>query len=268
MKNKIILYNNDCLSILPNFDDKSINLILTDLPYGKLANKTRAKWDNTFNYTKLFEEYRRLIKPNGAIILFGNEPFSSYVRCNLLDIYKYDIKWVKGKTTGFANANYRPMNKYEDIMICSYANASSGGKKNPMTYNPQGLKPVYKKKKNHINRQGLVSYDTNNLGEDNMLNQETEYIQKYTNYPTNVVFFNNPKKYLHPTQKPVPLLEYLIKTYSNPNDLALDTCMGSGSTGVACQNTGRRFIGIELDEKYYNIAKDRLKEYNSQTRLI
>ena len=128
-----------------------------------------------------------------------------------------------------------------------------------MTYNPQGLKTINRTKTNSSNRHGIVMQDTNNTGMNNSLLQEgTQYIQKYTNYPNNVVYFNNPTKYFHPTQKPIALLEYLIKTYSNEGDTILDNCMGSGSTGVACVNTNRNFIGIELDEKYFKIAEERL----------
>ena len=252
----IQLYNDDCLDILPKIDDKSIDMICCDLPY---ENKLRAKWDKNFNFEKLFEEYKRIIKHNGAIVLFGNEPFSTKVRSSMIDIYKYDWKWVKSKTTGFQNSNYRPMNKYEDIMVFSHANASSGGKHDSMTYNPQGLKPVMKKKKNTKNRQGLIGKDTNNLGKDNSLLQETEYVQKYTNYPHNVLYYSNPQKYYHPTQKPVELLEYLIKTYTNEHDTVLDSCMGSGTTGIASKNTNRKFIGIEIEQKYYNISKQRIE---------
>lgn len=261
----IELYNDDCFNILPKINDKSTDMICCDLPY---ENKLRAKWDKKFNFTKLFEEYKRIIKPNGAIVLFGNEPFSTKVRSSMIDLYKYDWKWVKSKTTGFQNSNYRPMNKYEDIMVFSYANASSGGKQNSMIYNPQNIIPIHKTKKNTRNRQGLISEDTNNLGEGNSLLQDTEYVQKYTNYPCNVLYFDNPKKYYHPTQKPVELLEYLIRTYTYENDVVLDNTMGSGSTGIACIQTNRNFIGIEKVEKYYEIAKQRINEAKAQRRLI
>ena len=259
---QVKLFAGDSTWVLPDtIEDKSVDLILCDLPYGEATGKTRAYWDTKYlNYDDTFKEYRRIIKPNGVIVLHGNEPFSSMVRMKLADIYKYDIKWIKTKTTGFANANYRPMNKYEDIMVFSYANASSGGKRNPMTYNPQGLVPYGKTKKNSARRHGLVMDVTNNTGKNNSLLQEgTEYVQKFTNYPSNVVHFANPKKYLHPTQKPVELLEYLIKTYSNEGDVVLDNCMGSGSTGVACKNTGRKFIGIEIFRPYYDIAERRIR---------
>ena len=256
---EITLYKGDCLIEMNKIADKSVDMILCDLPYG--FDKTRAKWDNIVDIDLLFSQYNRIIKDNGAIILFGNEPFSSILRMKQMDLYKYDIKWIKNTQTGFANSNYRPMNQYEDILVFSKANASVGGKNNSMIYNPQGLILLNKTKKNHANRQGLIADDTNNLGNKNSLLQEgSEYIQKFTNYPSNVIYFDVEHKRLHPTQKPTKLLEYLIKTYSNENDAILDNCMGSGSTGVACVNTNRNFIGIEKDEKYFEIAKDRIEK--------
>lgn len=264
----VTLYNEDCLNILPDIESGSVDLILCDLPYGELADKTRAIWDCGLDYEKLFIEYRRVLSARGSIVLFGNEPFSSFVRTKLIDLYKYDIKWVKSKTTGFLNANYRPMNKYEDIMVFSKANASSGGKNNKMTYNPQGLVEVNEEKKNSKNRYGVVGNDTNNISNENsLLKDGTCYTQKYTNYPCNVVYFDSPTKYYHPTQKPTELLEYLIKTYTNDGELVLDSCMGSGSTGVACINTNRDFIGIELEEKYFNIAKERINDTTVSVQL-
>ena len=261
------LYQGDCLEVMKQIPDKSVDMILCDLPYGNLCDKTRANWDKQIDITKLCLEYRRIIKHKGTIILFGNELFSSKLRIEMLDLFKYDIKWVKSKTTGFANANYRPMNKYEDILIFSEANASTGGAKDSMTYNPQGLIIVNKIKKNRKNRQGLVAHETNNVGKNNALEKETEYIQKYTNYPTNVICYDSPKKYIHPTEKPVALCEYLIKTYTNENDIVLDNCMGSGTTGVACKHLNRNFIGIELDPNYFEIAKNRIENEKTQLTL-
>jgi site-specific DNA-methyltransferase (adenine-specific) len=235
--------------------DKSIDMILCDLPYGE----TRSKWDKVLDFDKLWEQYLRVIKDTGAIVLFGNEPFSSMLRQSQPDLYRYDWKWIKNRATGFANCNYRPMRMYEDIIVFSKANASAGGKNNSMVYNPQGLVEVNKTKKNTSNRKGLISYNNNNLGENNSLNGDSEYTQKYTNYPNNLLYFDCEKKYIHPTQKPVELLEYLIKTYTNEGNLVLDNCMGSGSTGVAALNLNRNFIGIELDENYFNIAKERIE---------
>lgn len=244
----------DCLDIMKDIPDKSVDMILCDLPYEKL----RATWDVKLNLTELWKQYKRIIKDDGAIVLTGNEPFSTLLRRDALDIYKYDWKWIKNKVTSFANANYRPMSNYEDILIFSKANASSGGKNNPMKFFPQNLVEVNKRKTNKKNRQGLVSHETNNVGRNNKMEQGGEYTQKYTNYPKNILYFDCEKKYVHPTQKPVELFEYLIKTYSKEGDLVLDNCAGSGTTGVACLKTNRRFILIEKEKKYVDIIKERL----------
>lgn len=257
MNGKIKLYHGDCLEVMKDIPDKSIDLILTDLPY----SETRAKWDNIIPFDLMWEQYKRIIKDNGAIVLFGNEPFSSKLRMSNLSMYRYDWKWVKNRPTGYANSNYRPMKSYEDIIVFSIANASAGGKNNAMKYNPQGLIPIEKKKKNTPKRRGLIDYNNNNVGTDNVLSSESEYIQKYTNYPNNILQFDVETNYVHPTQKPVALLEYLIKTYTDECDVVLDSCMGSGSTGIACINTSRDFIGIELDENYFNIAKNRIENH-------
>ena len=250
----INLVNGDCLKEMQSIEDKSVNLILTDLPYGE----TRSKWDKILDFDKLWEHYLRVITDNGAIVLFGNEPFSSMLRQSQPNYYRYDWKWVKNRATGFANCNYRPMRAYEDIMVFSKANASAGGKSNPMIYNPQGLIEVNKTKKNTANRKGLISYNNNNLGENNSLNGDSEYVQKYTNYPNNILYFDCEKKYVHPTQKPLELMKYLVLTYSNIGDMVLDSCMGSGTTGVACKELNRDFIGIEIDKKYFDIASERM----------
>lgn len=250
----INLVNGDCLIEMSTIPDKSVNLILTDLPYGE----TRSKWDKILDFDKLWEHYLRVITDNGAIVLFGNEPFSSMLRQSQPNYYRYDWKWVKNRATGFANCNYRPMRAYEDIMVFSKANASAGGKSNPMIYNPQGLIEVNKTKKNTANRKGLISYNNNNLGENNSLNGDSEYVQKYTNYPNNILYFDCEKKYVHPTQKPLELMKYLVLTYSNIGDMVLDSCMGSGTTGVACKELNRDFIGIEIDKKYFDIASERM----------
>ena len=250
----INLVNGDSLKEMQSIEDKSVNLILTDLPYGE----TRSKWDKILDFDKLWEHYLRVITDNGAIVLFGNEPFSSMLRQSQPNYYRYDWKWVKNRATGFANCNYRPMRAYEDIMVFSKANASAGGKSNPMIYNPQGLIEVNKTKKNTANRKGLISYNNNNLGENNSLNGDSEYVQKYTNYPNNILYFDCEKKYVHPTQKPLELMKYLVLTYSNIGDMVLDSCMGSGTTGVACKELNRDFIGIEIDKKYFDIASERM----------
>lgn len=245
----------DCLVEMSKIEDKSINLILTDLPYGE----TRSKWDKILDFDKLWSQYLRIIKDNGAIVLFGNEPFSSMLRSSHYDIYRYDWKWVKNRATGFANCNYRPMRLYEDIIVFSKANASTGGSANAMKYNPQGLVPIHKVKKNTSKRRGLVNEKNNNAGVNNKMNGDSEYVQKYTNYPSNVLYFDCESKYLHPTQKPLELIKYLISTYSDEYDVVLDSCMGSGTTGLACKQLNRNFIGIEIDKDYFSIAKKRIE---------
>lgn len=250
----IKLYNDDCLKILTDIEDKSVDMILTDLPYGE----TRSKWDKILDLDSLWGQYLRIIKDTGAIVLFGNEPFSSMLRQSQPTYYRYDWKWVKNRATGFANSNYRPMRIYEDIMVFSKANASAGGKNNSMVYKPQGLIEVNKIKKNTSNRKGLISENNVNVGIENCLNSNKEYIQKFTNYPNNVLYFDCEKKYVHPTQKPLELIKYLLQTYTIEGETVLDSCMGSGTTGVGCVELNRKFIGIEIDKKYYEIARGRI----------
>jgi len=251
------IYLGDCIEVMQNLisENVKVDAIITDLPYGE----TRTKWDRIIDFDTMWDCINNIVKDATPIVLFGNEPFSSQLRCSKLEWYRYDWKWLKNNCTGFANANYRPMRKYEDIMVFSKNGASAGAKDNPMTYFPQGLIEINKVKKNTSKRQGLISYSNNNLkGNNQFLQDGAEYTQKYTNYPSNVLFFDVETSRFHPTQKPIKLLEYLIKTYSNEGDCILDFTMGSGSTGVACKNLNRNFIGIEKDEKYFEIAKERI----------
>lgn len=253
----IKLYQGDCLDIMNILIKENIKVdaVITDLPYGE----TRSSWDKIIDFTQMWYLIDKIVKDDSAIVLFGNEPFSSLLRCSKLEWYRYDWKWLKNNCTGFANANYRPMRKYEDIIVFSKANASAGGKANPMKYYPQDVIEINKVKKNTSKRQGLVSYANNNMDKNNQLLQDgTEYIQKYTNYPNNVLSFDVETERVHPTQKPVKLMEYLIKTYSNEEEIILDFTMGSGSTGVACKNLNRDFIGIEKDINYFNLAENRI----------
>ena len=195
----------DCLELMKDIPDGSVDLILCDLPYGE----TRSGWDKVLDFEKMWDQYNRIIKPVGAIVLFGNEPFSSRLRTSNEALYRYDWKWVKNRATGFANCNYRPMRLYEDIMVFSKANASAGGKKRSMMYFPQGLVPVNKEKKNTEKRKGLVSQNNNNLGVSNQLNSESVYVQKFTNYPSNILYFDCEKRYVHPTQNQLPFWNIL-----------------------------------------------------------
>lgn len=238
------LLKGDCLELMKELPDKNIDMILCDLPYGTTA----CRWDNIIPFKPLWEQYTRLIKDNGAIVLFGCEPFSSKLRVSNLKLYKYDWKWIKESATGFQTVKTQPMRKYEDIMIFSKGTIASGSKRN-MVYNPQNLIEINKIKK--------VAKKPEYIGKRPNQDGKT-YIAKYTNYPVNLLKFNRDKNKIHPTQKPVALLEYLIKTYTNENETVLDNCMGSGSTGVACINTNRKFIGIEKDETYFKIAEERI----------
>ena len=236
------LYKGDCLEVMNELIKQGIkvDMILTDLPYGI----TKCKWDSVIPLEPMWKKVNELIKPNGAICLFGSEPFSSALRMSNIKKYRYDLKWQKDQGTDFMLAKKKPLKDYEDIMLFY--------KKQP-TYNPQmreGFKPWTKK-------------DTgNNILKhlDKRLVQQQKESVGNKRYPISIIKFNREKTGFHPTQKPVALLEYLIKTYTNEGELVLDFTMGSGSTGVACLNTNRKFIGIELDEKYFNIAIKRLKD--------
>ena len=237
------LYKGNCLEVMDKLIKEGIkvDMILTDPPYGA----TKCKWDIVIPFDAMWEKINKLIKPNGVAVLFGSEPFSSALRMSNIKNYKYDWYWNKTKPVGFANAKKRPLKDIETISVFY--------KKQP-TYNPQGL----------IKCNKLINNSTKQIKHNNIsaLNggefKTKTHKQEFTNYPRQVLKFSI-EYGLHPTQKPVPLLEYLIKTYANEGDLVLDFTMGSGSTGVACLNTNRKFIGIEIDEKYFNIAKDRLE---------
>ena len=225
------LYNGDCLEVMKSIPDKSIDAIITDPPYGTTA----CKWDSVIPFEPMWKQLNRIIKDNGAIVLFGSEPFSSSLRLSNVKNYKYDWKWIKEQGIGQLNCKRRPLKKTEDIIVF-----------NTKTYNPQGLRDCNIIKKAHkINT---------------VYNQQKDYVQKKTGYPNNLLKFNRElKNRKHPTQKPVALMEYLIKTHTNELETVLDFTMGSGSTGIACCNLNRNFIGIELYKHYFEIAKQRIK---------
>jgi site-specific DNA-methyltransferase (adenine-specific) len=256
----IKLYHGDCLEKMSLIPDDSVDLVLCDLPYGT----TKCKWDTVINMDKLWEHYRRIIKkPHGVIVLFGQQPFTSMLVSSNYKWYKYNLIWKKNKTTQYLLANYRPMKCTEDICVFSPGGAAAASRhKGNMTYNPQGLIPVDIKKKNSAKRIGKMLNQAHHLGPNNKLTSNTEYRQKFTNYPTEFIEFDIEFDTIHETQKPVPLIEYLIKTYSNEVGVVVDNAMGSGTTGVGCVNTKRNFIGIELDSKYFELSKKRiLNEY-------
>jgi site-specific DNA-methyltransferase (adenine-specific) len=234
----------------------TIHLILCDLPYGT----TKCKWDSIIDMEKLWTEYRRiLIKPTGVIVLFGQQPFTTKLISANYEWFKYNIIWKKNKTTQYLLANYRPMKCTEDICVFSPGGAAAASRhKGNMTYNPQNLVPVNIVKKNSEKRIGKMLNQLHHLGPNNKLTSDTEYKQSFTNYPTELIEFEIESSTIHETQKPVRLIEYLIQTYSNLGEMVLDNTMGSGTTGIGCMNTGRKFMGIELEKKYFDLSHERL----------
>ena len=239
------LYQGDCLEVMKNIEDRSVDLILTDPPYGTSS----CSWDSIIPFESMWEQLNRIIKPKNAIILFATQPFTSKLICSNINHFKYCWTWDKGKVGGFTSAKLKPLKLFEDICVFSQGKTANCNKNN-MVYYPQGLIEV-----NKISRS---SNDKSPTGYARP-SQTKFYNQQYTNYPKQLIKFNLDKNRVHPTQKPVALLEYLIKTYTLEGKTVLDFTMGSGSTGVACLNTNRNFIGIELDEGYFEIAKERIK---------
>ena len=248
----LTLIQGDCIEKMKNIESNSIDLICTDLPYGT----TKCKWDIIIPFEELWSEYIRLIKDTGAIVLFGKEPFSSQLRVSNLDMYKYDWIWVKDTKSNFMQANHQPLNNVELISVFGKGYVREIKDKVMMTYNPQFSEgKEYKLPK--------VSKTTDLFGENHKNGVYKHYDRDTSKrYPYNIIQFNMDRPKVHPTQKPVALLEYLIKTYTNECDTVLDSCMGSGTCGVACKNLNRNFIGIEKEEKYFNIAKKRLDVCN------
>ena len=232
------IYLGDCLEVMPSIPDKSIDMILCDLPYGTTA----CKWDTIIPFEPLWREYKRIIKEHGAIVLTASQPFTSALVMSNIKMFKYSWVWLKNYTTGFMNANKMPLKSFEDVLV--FYN------KLP-TYNPQGVIEVNKLQVRKRDKETTIYND--------MGLKDGEYNQRYTNYPKDRIETNKEKS-IHPTQKPVALFEYLIKTYKNEGDLVLDNCAGSGTTGLACQNLKRNYILIEKEPKYYDIILKRLSE--------
>lgn len=248
----IKLYNADCLEKVKDIEDKSIDCILVDPPYGTTA----LKWDSVLDLDLMWSFFKRIIKDNGAIIVFSAQPFTSVLICSDLPMYRYSYVWDKCGSTGFLNANYAPLKATEDVNVFSKGTVGSLSK-NPIVYYPQGLVRVDRIKRNNPNSKWRKN---KGYGGHNKLNSEEEFMQKFTNYPTNILRFQRENKPIHPTQKPVALLEHLLKTYTLEGETVLDCCMGSGSTGVACKHLKRSFIGIEMDTNYFEIATKRIAD--------
>tara|TARA_R110000803_G_scaffold87471_1_gene154175 strand:+ start:49 stop:789 length:741 start_codon:yes stop_codon:yes gene_type:complete len=245
----IDLRKGDCLEVMKSIPSGSIDAIITDPPYGTTA----CKWDSVIDFDLMWEQLNRIVKPNGAIVLFGSEPFSSALRMSNIKNYKYDWIWKKNGNSGdFAMAKNKPLSNIENICCFSFGKCGNGAKLR-MEYNPQDL--IYKPR--------TVKKTDGGSSSEHRPNRKVRVVKftsEYTNYPKRILEFKKDKNKKHPTQKPVELMEYLIKTYTNENETVLDFTMGSGTTGVAAKNLNRNFIGVEQDENYFEIAKERINE--------
>ena len=240
-KSKII--QGDCFEKMKLIPDGSVDMILADLPYGT----TEAKWDSVLPLNLLWESYKRVLKPNGTIVLTSAEPFTSVLNVSNLEMFKYDFIWNKLNATGHLNAKARPLKQHENISVFSEGSATST--RLTMVYNPQGLFDVDITK---------VNFETETTGKRQSRAKGKEWKQTKSGYPKSILTFTYDKNKLHPTQKPLALFEYLIKTYTNEGDVVLDNVAGSGTTGEACINLNRDFILIEKEPKYYEVIKERV----------
>ena len=238
------LIKGECLEVMKTIESGSVDAIITDPPYGTTA----CKWDSVIDFELMWEQLNRIIKANGAIVLFSKQPFTSSLVMSNPKMFRYEWIWEKSQGVNFAQCNHMPMSVYENITVFGNFGMSKNAKIQPV-YNPQGIIEINKKKKAKTSTEHRVC--DNNKG----------HVQKFGNYPKQIQKFAS-ERGLHPTQKPVALMEYLIKTYTNENETVLDFTMGSGSTLVACQNTNRNGIGIEMDENYFEIATNRVNNLN------
>lgn len=243
------IYNEDCLVGMSQIPDNSVDAIICDLPYGT----TDCQWDSIIPLAPLWEHYKRILKHQGSVLLFGSEPFSTMLRTSNLDWFKYDWIWEKNTSAGFVHAKNMPMKRHELISV--FSGASMGHESllgsNRMLYNPQGLIPCIKVHKDAKKKFGGV------VG--HRPSHKNTVVSKWTNYTDSILKFNSDKDSWHPTQKPLALIRYLVLTYSNKEGVILDNCMGSGTTAIACIKEGRHFIGFELNEEYYQRACERIE---------
>lgn len=263
---KVKLYNCDCLEVMKDIPDKSVDMVLCDLPYGVLKkDNPNAQWDRIIPFEPLWEQYEHIIKDNAAIVLFGQGMFTAKLMMSNPKLWRYNLILDKCRVTGFLNANRMPMRCHEDICVFY---------KSLPTYNPQ----MEIGKPNHPQGNGVHKETNNCYGKyktgrcydyDKGI-KKVEPTRPNEKFPKSIIRIRkeHETKVFHPTQKPVALLEYLIRTYTNEGDTVLDNTMGSGSTGVACVNTGRNFIGIELDKQYFDIARKRINQSEAQLKLF
>ncbi len=233
----IRIYNEDCLIGMSRVETGSVDLVLCDLPYGT----TNCSWDTVIPFVPLWEEYRRILKPRGALALTATQPFATDLINSARELFRYDLVWEKTAPVGFANSHRQPLRSHELVLLFY--------KRQP-TYNPQGLVKLDKPIKKSAKKRGGTVYRS----------LDKAYQQEYTNYPRSVLRFSFKGKRMHPTQKPVELFEYLVRTYTNPGDMVMDNCMGSGTTAIACLNSDRRFVGFEMDKEYFIAARERIEQ--------
>lgn len=238
----------DCMVRMNEIKAKSVDLILCDLPYGTTA----CAWDSVIPFDALWLAYRRVLKPTGAVVLTAAQPFTSTLVCSNLDWFKYCWVWVKNRPTNFAHAKNKPMKKHEDIVVFSPGTTVHATQSDMrMTYNPQGVQDTNAKKITKRSSEKTDTFFADRPG-------HREFTRDKTGYPHTILEFSTDQLGLHPTAKPIALMEYLVRTYSNEGEIVLDNTMGSGTTGVACLNANRKFIGIESDETYFAVASSRL----------
>lgn len=253
MKNNTVLQG-DCLELMKNLPDKSIDMILCDLPYGTTA----CKWDTIIPFEPLWEQYKRIIKDRGAIVLFGSQPFTSASIMSNVKMFKYCWVWKKSISTGFNHCKNMPLKNYEDVAVFSRGSIQHETlTNNRMIYYPQGLIA-----ENKLNKRGSKGFSRTM----ERASQSNTYVTEFTNYPRMVLDFPNEGKTLHPTQKPVALCEYLIKTYTNEGETILDNCAGSGTTAIACLNTNRNYILMEKESQYIETINNRISEHEKNHR--
>ena len=258
---EIKLHHGDCLDLMSRIQDNSVDMILADLPY----NLTQNSWDAIIPLDDLWLQYKRIVKANGAIVLFCKQPFTSYLVMSNIQWYRYNMVWRKNLKTDNLNARKRPMGAYEEIAV--FYNS-------PPTYNPQRIPRTYQQPSGNRFNSETTNYGKQKelytdrqsewLMPDDVIDDEDNYNLDAIELSNEMLYFDcvhNSSGKLHPTQKPVSLLEWLIRTYTNQGEIVLDNCMGSGSVGIACLNTGRSFIGIELDDNYFKIAESRINSY-------
>ena len=239
------IYNEDCLTGMQRIPDGSVDCIICDLPYGTTGNP----WDTIIPLDKLWEQYKRIIKPKSPIVLFAQQPFASVLGCSNLAWLKYEWIWKKNKASNFLHAKHAPMKCHENILVFY---------KDKPTYNPQMRKgEPYKIKRGPIKTPNYF-----------VEQKDTETVNEGVRYPQDIIEFSSEMKTVHPTQKPVDLLQYLVRTYTNAGDVILDNCIGSGTTAVAALREKRHFIGFELNRDYYDIALRRIKLEQQQQTLF